>query len=41
MNLKEIIRRAEKELDTATRNLETAKRRGALVAVDKIKEKEE
>lgn len=29
MNIKEIIRRAEKELQTATRNLETAKRRGA------------
>ena len=29
MNIKEIIRRAEKELSTATRNLETAKRRSA------------
>lgn len=29
MQLSEIIRRAEKELDTATRNLETVKRRGA------------
>lgn len=29
MQLSEIIRRAEKELQTATRNLETAKRRGA------------
>lgn len=69
MQLSEIIRRAEKELSTATRNLETAKRRGApeqdvrnleakveyrksvldilkgvagaLVDVDKAKEKEE
>lgn len=29
MQLSEIIRRAEKEFATATRNLETAKRRGA------------
>ena len=29
MNIKEIIRRAEKELATATRNLDVAKRRGA------------
>ena len=29
MQLSEIIRRAEKELSTATRNLETAKRRSA------------
>lgn len=29
MQLSEIIRRAEKELATATRNLETAKRRSA------------
>lgn len=69
MQLREIIRCAEKELSTATRNLETAKRRsapeqdvrnleakvdyrkavleilngvaGTLVAVDKVKEKEE
>lgn len=30
MELSEIIRRAEKELQTATRNLDMAKRRGAL-----------
>lgn len=69
MQLQEIIRRAEKELSTATRNLDAAKRRsapeqdvrnleakveyrksvldilkgvaGALVDVDKAKEKEE
>lgn len=69
MQLQEIIRRAEKELSTATRNLDAAKRRsapeqdvgnleakveyrksvldilkgvaGALVAVDKMKDKEE
>ena len=29
MELSEIVRRAEKELSTATKNLETAKRRGA------------
>ena len=29
MHISEIIRRAENELQTATRNLETAKRRGA------------
>lgn len=29
MQLQEIIRRAEKELSTATRNLETSKRRSA------------
>lgn len=69
MKIEQIIARAEKELSTATRNLDAAKRRGApeqdvrnleakveyrkavleilkgvagtLVAVDKVKEKEE